>query len=322
MRLGRNSDPSAWYRYYAWLLTPVLATSLLAGCTGRPAQAITVPDVGATIAAPAVQSSVQAAPAAPAQPDLRQLRRQLHSYLADQDGTYGVFILDLTTGKGVGINSDKVFPAASTFKLPMSLYILDQVTKGKASLYEKIAYEASDYDEGTGTLQDWVEEGTELTVRELVELAITQSDNIATHMLLRRFPPQNVYAYMKEQLGGKVTHFDEETMGTTPREMATYMMDAHSGQALEDRELQQFLISALENTAFEDRAAAGVPDGVAVAHKIGTLPNVVNDVALVEVPDHPFIISVFSLDVSEEIAPGVISEVTRKVYDFLTSSSL
>lgn len=325
MRLGRRSDPSAWYRCRSWIIVPVLAAGLLAGCAASPSQAITVPDVGASVVAPAVPALVEPAPAepaAPANPDLRKLRRQLQTYLADQEGTYGVFILDLTTGKGVGVNSDKVFPAASTFKLPMSLYILDQVAKGQASLYERIAYTWADYEDGTGTLQDWIEEGNELTVRELVELAITQSDNIATQMLLRRFGEENVYAYMQEQLGGKVRYFDEATLGTTPRDMADYMRTFQSGQSLNDAELQQFLLSALENTAFEDRTAGGVPDGVAVAHKIGTLPGVVNDVALVEVPGHPFIISAFSLDVSEEVAPAVISEVTRRVYDFLTSSRL
>jgi len=322
MRLGRSDDPSAWFRRRRWIMGPVLAAALLAGCAVSPASTATVPEIGQAVDALTVPVPAEPAasePSAPATPDLRALRRQLRTYLADQEGTYGVFILDLTTGNSVGVNSDKLFPAASTFKLPMSLYILDQVAKGKASLYERIAYTPADYEDGTGTLQDWIEEGHELTVRELVELAITQSDNIAAQMLLRRFGAENVYAYMQEQLGGRVTYFDETTLGTTPREMAAYMRLFQSGGTLNDAELKQFLLSALENTAFEDRTAAGVPDGVAVAHKIGTLPGVVNDVALVEVPGHPFIISAFSLDVSEDVAPAVISELTRRVYDFLTS---
>lgn len=324
MRLGRQSDPSAWYRRCSWIIAPAIAAALLAGCSGSPSEPhIAVPEIGAQVVAPPVQSQAEPAPvqpAAPAKADLRQLRRQLQSYLADQEGTYGVFILDLTTGSGIGVNSDKVFPAASTFKLPMSLFILDQVARGRTSLYEKIAYTPADYEDGTGTLQDWIAEGDELTVRELVELAITQSDNIATQMLLRRFGPENVYAYMRDQLGGKVAFFDDTTLGTTPREMAAYMRLFQSGETLNDAELQKFLLRALENTAFEDRTAAGVPDGVAVAHKIGTLPGVVNDVALVEVPGHPFIVSAFSLDVNEDVAPAVISELTRRVYDFLISS--
>jgi len=319
MRLGRFTAPRAWYG-----ATFLIAAVFVTGCAAVNGTEPITGTIAAPVepAAPAVQAVIPAGPSTPAKApasDLSPLRRQLVEYLSDQDGTYGVYIVDLATGKGVGVNSDKVFPAASTFKLPMSLYILDQVAKGKASLDEKITYSESDYEEGTGTLQDWIGEGDALKVRELIELAITQSDNIATQMLLRRFGVTNVYDYM-HALGGQVTHYDEGVIGTTPKEMAAYMRSAQGSSVLKDPKLRQFLIRSLEQTAFEDRTAAGVPDGIKVAHKIGTLPNVVNDVALVEAPGHPFIISAFSVDVDDEVAPAVITEVTRKVYDYLTES--
>ncbi|HYF91223.1 MAG TPA: serine hydrolase [Symbiobacteriaceae bacterium] len=295
----------------------IAAASLVAGCFGAGGQ---VPDPQ-TAAASAAKSMLLSGPPALARnasaPDMRTLRKQLQEYLAEQDGTYGVYVLDLASGRGVGINSDKVFPAASTFKLPMVLYILDLVAQGKATLDEAVTYAPSDWEEGTGTLQDWIGVGDRLQVRELIELAITQSDNIATQMLLRRFGVQNVYEYM-HRLGGQVTHYDDGVIGTTPREMAAYMRQAQAN-LIRDPGLKAFLLEALENTAFADRTAAGVPQGVAVAHKIGTLPNVVNDIALVEAPGHPFIIAAFSVGVDDEVAPSVITEVTRKVYDFLIS---
>jgi beta-lactamase class A len=250
---------------------------------------------------------------------MQKLQKTLNQYLAAQDGTYGVFVIDLTTGQSLGINSDTVFPAASTFKLPMSLYILNLASQGKVDLNEQLAYQESDYEDGTGILQDSISVGDTYPIKELIKLAITQSDNIATHMLLDRFGIQNVYDYM-HQLGGQVTEYDDETIGTTPKEMARYMRSARGTKAVTDPALRQFLIDCLENTAFVDRTAAGVPEGVAVAHKIGTLPNVVNDVALVLAPDHPFIISAFSKDVNDDQAPQVITDVTRQVYDFLTNS--
>lgn len=300
-----------------WITLAVAAT-LLTGCA---AAAKTIPPALAVEAPPSVLAGPPVPEPAPvAEPNLTALRRQLREYLAKQDGTYGVYVVDLVTGKSVGINSNKVFPAASTIKLPLALYVLGQVEQGRASLDEPLAYSWTAWEDGTGVLQDWIADGDTLTVRELVELAITQSDNIATNMLLERFGAENVYAYMHE-LGGTVTHTDEGIPGTTPREMAAFMKDVEFGEALSDAELRTFLRSALEHTAFTDRAAAGVPDGVTVAHKIGTLPGVVNDVALVEVPGRPFIISAFSLDVDDEVAPAVITEITRKVYDFLAASS-
>lgn len=316
-----------------WPALLILA-GLLTGCASLPGVQHNTPAQTATAAAsaPSVAESLTfvgppAPPAAPVpaatpaqkQPDMQKLQKTLNQYLAAQDGTYGVFVIDLTTGQSLGINSDTVFPAASTFKLPMSLYILNLASQGKVDLNEQLAYQESDYEDGTGILQDSISVGDTYPIKELIKLAITQSDNIATHMLLDRFGIQNVYDYM-HQLGGQVTEYDDETIGTTPKEMARYMRSARGTKAVTDPALRQFLIDCLENTAFVDRTAAGVPEGVAVAHKIGTLPNVVNDVALVLAPDHPFIISAFSKDVNDDQAPQVITDVTRQVYDFLTNS--
>lgn len=279
----------------------------LSGCT-MPFHAT------AAATASAVATPAPAQGATPA-PDLSPLQAQLEEYLSQQEGTYGVYVTDLASGKGTGINADVAFPAASTFKLPMAMYILDQVARGNARLDEILTYTADDYEDGTGVLQDEVSGGGAFTVRRLVELAITQSDNIATNMLLRRFGRSNVYAYM-QQLGGKVTQFDPETNGTTPREMALYMQSAQDSKTIADTGLRRFLLGTLGKTAFADRVAAGVPRGVRVAHKIGTLPGVVNDIALVYAPRRTFIVSVLSMDVSEEVAPAVIAEVARRVYAF------
>lgn len=282
---------------------------------GQPAQAQTP----GTPAGPVVPDT-KPAPAPVAAPDLNSLQREIAAYLDKQDGTWGAYVIDIASGKATGYNENQVFPTASTFKLPMAMYILDQVEQGKARLDELLTYSADDYEEGTGILQDSVTVGDQFSVNRLIELAITESDNIATNMLLRRFGRENVYAFMKNKLGGKVTQFPDPSYGTangtTPKEMATYMRMAYGNKAITDPKLRQYLLDLLSHTAFDDRAAAGVPKGVKVAHKIGTLPNVCNDVALVYAPKRTFVVAVYSIDVNEETAPQVIADVTRKVYDF------
>jgi beta-lactamase class A len=290
----------------------ILTTSLLAGCASVIVQAPAPTPV--LVAPPVTAAPVRPARSAPvADESLQSLKNQLEEYLQEQSGTYGVYVIDIATGTGVGINADMVFPAASTFKLPMAMYLLDLAERGQISLDETLTYTSDDYEEGTGTLQDWVGDGDELSVRELIQLAITESDNIATNMLMRRFGRENVYDFM-HQIGGQVTTY-EDTNGTTPREMANYMRLAQTNKVVSDPQLRKFLIDLLSHTVFTDRAAAGVPDGVKVAHKVGTLPGVVNDVALVYAPHRTFVVSVFSTDVDDEAAPQVIAEITRRVYD-------
>lgn len=250
--------------------------------------------------------------------DLNPLREELEAYLQEQDGTCGLYVIDLKTGASLGINADEVFPAASTWKLPTVMYALDQVAKGKASLGEPLTYTEDDWWPGTGILQG-SEPGDQYQLGYLVEVAATHSDNIAWLMLDRRFGTENIDTYV-QQLGAQPVWYNDRVF-TTPRDMARFMRLAQGRAFREAEDLQRFLLDALANTVFHDRAAAGVPEGVTVAHKIGTLPGVVNDIALIEAPSSRFIIAAYSKGIyNEEVASNVIAEVTRKVYVYLSES--
>lgn len=302
----------------------VVAVGLLAGCSAAPAPAPTKTTTSAAESAPAVAPpapqpiAVQPVqqPAQSQVPDLDMLQRQLADYLGEQEGHYGLYLIDLKANKSVTINGDETFYSASTIKLPLALYILDQAARGQVDLGEKLTYTDDDYAEGTGMLQDSIGVGDSFPIRDLVRLAITHSDNIATNMLLRRFGTGNLYAYMT-QLGGRAVGAADDMFITSPRDMALYMRGFSSGSALKNTELRAFLKDALEHTVFTDRIAAGVPEGVPVAHKIGTLENAVNDVAWVQAPGRPFILAIFSTDVAEESGTAVLEEVSRQVYSFL-----
>lgn len=258
--------------------------------------------------------------AADGTPALDRLKQQLQAYVSRQKGTYGVYLIDLKSGAGIGVNETKIFPTASTFKLPMSMYVMNEVAAGRASLDDKLTFKETDREGGTGILQNKIKEGDQFTLGQLVDLALTESDNIATNMICRRFGFRPVYDYMLK-LGGTVTKFDAETIGTTPKDMATYMQQLRqpNGVTVATPELRQRLLDALARTSFHDRIEAGVPSGVRVAHKIGTLTNVINDVGLVYAPERPFILAVFSVDVRENTAPQVITEITRLIYGSLNS---
>lgn len=310
-------------RWPAVLLTLGLLVGCAAPLVAKHRAALLHPASAAESVAPP-SASVAVAPPAPAAgaaqrraPDLRPLQARLKEYLAEQEGTYGVYVIDIQSGRGTGVNADAVFPTASTFKLPLAMYILDEAAHGRVNLDEELAYTDADWEDGTGILQESVWEGAPYTIRELVQVAITESDNIATNMLLRRFGAESVFDYMK-RLGGTVTHYEDRVTGTTPREMAGYLRSAMSSRGVGDRALRQFLFDSLTHTRFSERVEAGVPSGVAVAHKIGTLPGVVNDVALVYAPQRQFIVSVFSSDVEEETGKAVIAQIARMVYEHET----
>lgn len=239
---------------------------------------------------------------------------QLTSLLAGEQGTYGICLVDLKTGAGLGINHLKVFHAASTFKLPMNLYLYEQVAAGRVDPLEKLTYLERDYEGGTGVLQH-KPVGSQYDIATLSRYSIVYSDNVATNMLLRRLGKAKVKEAM-QAWGGLVV--DDRQNITCPRDMALYMYrllefaNAHPAEG-------EILLNHLWNTVFNDRIPKLLPPGTRVAHKIGNWPptGTYNDVGYVEHPQNPYILAVFSKQ-----TPGVaqayrvIQRISRLVYDY------
>ncbi|MEG4057759.1 MULTISPECIES: serine hydrolase [unclassified Microcoleus] len=97
----------------------------------------------------------------------------------------GMFFLDLDTGNYLDIKGDRVFPAASTIKLPILIAFYQDVDAGKVSLDETLVMKSDLVASGSGTMQDRPN-GTRFSIRETVDKMITISDNTATNMIIER----------------------------------------------------------------------------------------------------------------------------------------
>ncbi|WP_279379054.1 class A beta-lactamase-related serine hydrolase [Acetivibrio straminisolvens] len=113
---------------------------------------------------------------------------------------WNIFI-DLHTGREFGINDTEEFFAASTFKIPLNLYVYDSIREGKIDADTVLEYTEEDFEGGTGVIWNKESFGKTFTVRELLRLSIVYSDNVAVNMLLRCVGKANVKNYMRE-LGG------------------------------------------------------------------------------------------------------------------------
>ncbi len=260
---------------------------------------------------PAPGSRTSRSPA-PEKPDLAPLNRSITRLLGNDLPHYGIYVVDLKSGVATGVNENTRFSAASTVKLPLAMFVLEQAHQGGVSLDEKITYTNDDYEDGTGVLQG-TPPGTEFSTGDLVKLAITKSDNIAANMLLRRFGRDAVAAYTRT-LGGDAILFDGDNL-VTPKDMSFYLRRLMQVKYI-SRKTRDLLLDYLTHTEFNDRLPGGLPPRVRIAHKIGTLPGVVNDVGIVFAPQRTYIISVMSRDVSEDDATQMISAVSRTVYQF------
>ncbi len=243
----------------------------------------------------------------------RTLEKEIIDLIDQKQGTYGVYVMDLNTGQICGVNEDTVFHAASTFKVPVNLYLFQQIAEGKINPHKKLIYKEKHYEGGTGILQ-YKKYGSRYTIQELAKYSIVYSDNVATNMLLELLGKKNVKKMMSD-LGGHIVDYSKNT--TCPRDMAIYL-EALLQFNEEHPDEGELLIKYLKNTVFNDRIPPLLPEGTEVAHKIGNWPaqGSYHDVGIVYHPSHPYIISLFSKDApNSDYAYQVLQQISRLVYD-------
>lgn len=252
----------------------------------------------------------------PPSPDLGPLKQKVASIVDSSSGRFGISFVDLRTGESFGINEDDVFTAASTFKLPLNLYLYTLAAKGQIDLDEKMTFTEDDYEDGTGVIQN-EQPGAEFTLRRLSEVSITVSDNVAANMLIRRLGYDQVLAFARS-LGAKAPEQQNGYSMTTPKDMAIYLKAVLALQkkypALGDE-----LLGYLANTEFNDRLPGKLPPGLTVAHKIGTQVNVINDAGIVFLKGRPYLLVELSERVDEIAAVDLEAEVSKTVYDYMVA---
>src|SRR5664280_772534 len=102
---------------------------------------------------------------------------------ADLGGTVGVAARNLASQASVTLTAGELFPMASCFKIPVMVEVMRQVDAGAIRLRDWVTLTEADKSPGSTLIH--CHEGLRPSVRDLLYLMITLSDNTATDMLWR-----------------------------------------------------------------------------------------------------------------------------------------
>jgi beta-lactamase class A len=167
----------------------------------------------ALIVAVAFALALLGAPAAAAE-NPSALDAELARLAKPADGIVGIAAWRLGGhGPRVLVNADQAFPMASTFKVAVAGTILSKVDRGELSLDQLVPVPHAMMVESEGLAETFHYEGVNASVRNLLELMLTVSDNTATDVLTKLAGgPAAVTAWVRGQ-GIEGLRVDRDTAG-------------------------------------------------------------------------------------------------------------
>lgn len=267
------------------------------------------------------------------------LRLEVSQIAQQANGTVGLSIENLETGDTLSLNGEYHCPMQSVFKFPIAMAILNMIDNGKLSLEQQVHLTQSDFaDTATwGPIRDkYHGKDTTVTIDELLQYVITQSDNTACDKLLEiAGGVKDVENYI-HSIGiqgiaiaatEKQMHADKTLQYKSwcePKEMTHLLKLFYEGKCL-SKSSTSYLLTTLEKTATGTRRIKGLlPEGTIVAHKTGSsgtqngLTPATNDVGIIMLTNgEHLIVTVFVTDAkaNDSTRDAVIAQITRAAYD-------
>ncbi len=232
---------------------------------------------------------------------------------------------DLGGQKEISVEPERSWIPASTIKSYVLLEAFRQKKLGLIDFDQTVAINAQNVVPTELETDEFLRlrEGTQVTIKQLVESMIIQSDNTAYNTLLDILDRRNVNATLRnlgltESVIGEKLNLDEgqftqdlqvsgrQPNTTTVKDLATFF-DLLGTNKLDNSEE---MLSILKRQKINNMIPALLPSDVAVAHKTGDWAPIYHDGGIIYKPSEPFVFVAFT----NSNNPSVIAALARVAY--------
>jgi beta-lactamase class A len=231
-------------------------------------------------------------------------------------------------------HEEESFHAASTMKIPVMIELFHQARQARLNLDDPLLVKNQFHSLADGsfyTLDPAEDSETDLyqaagetrTLRQLSELMITASSNLATNLLIEKLGVANIRAtvHTLRADGMNVLRGVEDSKAflkglnntTTARGLQLLLEAIAHGEAI-DQESSRQMMAVLERQKFNEGIPAGLPPGTRVAHKTGEITKIHHDAAIVFAPK-PFVLVILVRGLAEtRDSAALMADITRQLY--------
>ena len=267
-----------------------------------------------------------------------QLSAEIARIAAQAHGRVGVACALPGRALDCNLHAADAFPMQSVYKLPIAMTMLHAVEQGRFRLDQPIRFLPSDLiapDQYSRLRDEHPHGNADVPVEELLRLAVSESDGVASDILLRVLGgPAAANAYVRS-LGIHGIHIadTEKTLGrdvqlenrdsAQPRALVALLRLLADRSPLSPEHTQLLLGWMTASHTGDHRIRALLPPGTVVADKTGTagsarpVTNATNDAGLVTLPDGrrlAIVVLVADATAPEPVRERVIGEIARAVY--------
>lgn len=251
------------------------------------------PSPARTIVPSPSPTSVAPPPAAVVQVDDARLRAAILQALGPDADDFAVAVWRPSDGRSATVAGDRVFYAASLFKLAVLYEAERRHAAGELDFDETVTLTAEDVAEDLGTLDELgAGEGDAVPVWRLLDAMVTFSDNTSAVALLHRLGGAEIDATLRG-LAIETMSVNTEELPTTASDMAALMAAAIGGVGV-GPEAAADMRALLARQTIRGGIPQGVPDGVLVGNKTGTWAGDTHDVAYIDAPGGTYVLAVLS----------------------------
>jgi len=269
-----------------------------------------------------------------------ELRKQIEQIAAAAKGRVGVAAEVLETGQAISLSPHEHFPMQSVYKLPIGMAVLAQVDNGKLTLDQLVRVEKSDFVHSgqRSPIRDKNPNGVELSLRELLRYAVSESDGTASDVLLKLVGVDAVTRYLNELgINEIIIANSEKEIGqdweTQYRNWASPAASIQLLRSLQERRgiseaSQQLLFKFMIETPTSPTRLKGLlPKTAVVAHKTGSsggnngITAATNDIGIVTLPNGRHLaIAVYVSDSPADLVTRekVIAQIAKAIWDSVT----
>lgn len=268
---------------------------------------------------------------------VQQLEQRLKTISDGAQGTVGLSVVHVESGKTISLNGKSQLPLYSVFKLPLAIAVLKDVEENRLRLDQKVQVTPSEIVPGTPENTALWQKPISVTVEQLIDYSIARSDNTSAEKLLQLIGGPGKVTERMHSLGlqnlnihstvAEYVKTRENPNAGSAEDLASLLVQLHQGKLLQPAQTN-LLIGFMERAKTGlNRLRGNLPAGTVVANKTGSgeknsatgTAKATNDIGIITLPQSRGHLAIAVL-VSESKLPNadqekLIADLARAAYD-------